>query len=648
MKWLIHEVFALAIGIAEELSPFRGGEQSALLPDRPSYLEPRDPFAQYRGSTTDPVGVGQVFYALSEAYTRMVAGLKRAESELESLPPPVADEVRRLQRIVNGAQGKISFADAGSYYADSELGAVGKRGWEAVLRCIKPPPFPSAGREPANRNTENQSQALTLLDRFPATPAGHIAFLEFVRDEVHNAADAKRQLARGYPNATIESMVGSVKWAEAGERIAALPDVPADTVEQVARVLRRELTVGTVEQIDDLLGPAVRALRDAWEHFQEPQLCRNLERLIVELTDELDDREPSVPEELVEPGPIRGTGLYEAVQAVERYYPGGKLPVQPWRDWRGMLLRADEGQGENEPHERYERYYECCETLREWAEAEIAGLQAEKQPAAKPDSGGLIERLIAGPDDAKLTPTELALLEAHLKQPISLATIQQEKQATGESETSVNRNKLKLIRDYNRNLQTAGWAGLAEPSPADVEGTDPPDWDNLLARVEKVNAGRAEADDYEKAIEPLLTALFYPALTNPQPEREIHEGRKRIDITYTNVATEGFFSWLAAHYAAAHVFVECKNYQGEIGNPELDQLSGRFSPSRGQCGLLVCRSFDNKPLFETRCKDTAQDRRGFIIALDDSDLRELIRFAKDCDVESTFQFLKRRFDNLIM
>ena len=78
----------------------------------------------------------------------------------------------------------------------------------------------------------------SLLDRYPATPAGHIGFLEFVRDEVDYAADAKRQqLARGYPNATIESMVRGIKWAEAGERIAALPDVPADAVEQVARVM---------------------------------------------------------------------------------------------------------------------------------------------------------------------------------------------------------------------------------------------------------------------------------------------------------------------------------------------------------------------------------------------------------------------------
>ena len=113
--------------------------------------------------------------------------------------------------------------------------------------------------------------AFTLLGSFPATPAGHVAFLEFVRDEVRYAADAKRQqLEREYPNATIESMVGGIKWAEGSKRVSALADLPADTVEQVARVFRWELTPGTVEQIDELLTPVVRALREAWENRDTP------------------------------------------------------------------------------------------------------------------------------------------------------------------------------------------------------------------------------------------------------------------------------------------------------------------------------------------------------------------------------------------
>ncbi|MEK6263010.1 MAG: hypothetical protein AABP62_30895 [Planctomycetota bacterium] len=100
----------------------------------------------------------------------------------------------------------------------------------------------------------------------PPTPAEHVAFLEFVRDEIHYAAEAKRQqLPLGYSNETIENMVRGIEWAEASQRILALSGFRIDVLEQVASVLRRELTIGTVEQIDGLFTPAVRSLRDAWE-----------------------------------------------------------------------------------------------------------------------------------------------------------------------------------------------------------------------------------------------------------------------------------------------------------------------------------------------------------------------------------------------
>lgn len=183
---------------------------------------------------------------------------------------------------------------------------------------------------------------------------------------------------------------------------------------------------------------------------------------------------------------------------------------------------------------------------------------------------------------------------------------------------------------------------------AETEDTDPPDWDTLLEGVLDISTGRSHASGYEKAIEQLLTALFYPFLANPYVQHRIHEGRKRIDITYTNTATEGFFHWLGMHYPAPHVFVECKNYGTEVGNPELDQLAGRFSPSRGQFGLLVCRRFEDKKLFSKRCRDTAMDRRGYIVPLDDDDLITLVEDRGQYIRSAEFRLLMERFDNLIM
>src|ERR1700722_3228419 len=75
-----------------------------------------------------------------------------------------------------------------------------------------------------------------------------------------------------------------------------------------------------------------------------------------------------------------------------------------------------------------------------------------------------------------------------------------------------------------------------------VEGVgNEPDLEALLSAVQAIGPGRQTADEYHKAVEKLLTALLYPALTAPQIEYPIHNGRKRIDIAYANVGQHGPF-----------------------------------------------------------------------------------------------------------
>jgi hypothetical protein len=205
-----------------------------------------------------------------------------------------------------------------------------------------------------------------------------------------------------------------------------------------------------------------------------------------------------------------------------------------------------------------------------------------------------------------------------------------------------------VLRRYREVKRTTHHPPLDHLDIADAEGSPPPNWDQLLKTLQDIPAGKESFDEYERAVEALLSAMFYPSLSYPQLQRGIHAGRKRIDIAYTNSATAGFFGWLAHNHAASHVFVECKNYEGDPGNPELDQLAGRFSPSRGQVGILTCRTFKNKALFIQRCRDTADDGRGFIIPLDDKDIASLVAERKSVSMSVEYKLLRKRFEELVL
>lgn len=202
------------------------------------------------------------------------------------------------------------------------------------------------------------------------------------------------------------------------------------------------------------------------------------------------------------------------------------------------------------------------------------------------------------------------------------------------------------ILDSYRSAKTNPSSPLSHGDIAAITETPDVDWDALLAAVTAVPAGKAGADDYHRAVQALLTALLYPALDFPKREHKIHEGRKRIDINYTNVAAGGFFRWLIdiQQVPAAQIPVECKNYGKDLENPEFDQLAGRFSPARGKVGLLVYRGYGDKPTVVQRCRDAALDHRGYVIALDDEDLAALVDERKAG--KDNFERLLRRFQEL--
>jgi hypothetical protein len=183
---------------------------------------------------------------------------------------------------------------------------------------------------------------------------------------------------------------------------------------------------------------------------------------------------------------------------------------------------------------------------------------------------------------------------------------------------------------------------------ADAGGVPPPDWDKLLRDVIDIPVGKKSAYEYETAVQNLMEALFYPYLVEPETQTPLHGGLKRVDITFKNYAQSGFFRWLSLHHSSSYVFLECKNYGAEIGNPEIDQIAMRFSPSRGRFGVIFCRNIEDRKRLNKRCRAAAIDGHGYVVVLDDSDLGELVDSAKSILNDGSFPAIDRQFRQLIL
>lgn len=197
-------------------------------------------------------------------------------------------------------------------------------------------------------------------------------------------------------------------------------------------------------------------------------------------------------------------------------------------------------------------------------------------------------------------------------------------------------------REHLRKIERSERASVVEP----------PDerWiaDALSAALDSIPPGGDTANTYHNLMIGIVEFLFFPSLIMPRKEQEIHQGRKRIDIVMENAARSGIFARLheVRKLPCAFVAIECKNYGREVGNPELDQLAGRFSPNRGKVGILTCRSFENRNLFIERCRDTLRDDRGHVIPLDDATVKEMLALIANNERYKIDQILTRLVDEV--
>jgi hypothetical protein len=203
-----------------------------------------------------------------------------------------------------------------------------------------------------------------------------------------------------------------------------------------------------------------------------------------------------------------------------------------------------------------------------------------------------------------------------------------------------------VLEKYKAELRRIG---ITEDKPTLDYKSNPLSAEERIEKLNSIKTGKDDALKYQEIIFNYLIYIFGNRLSNPKSEVNINNGRKRIDIVFNNNSKTGFFAELNElhHIQCPKILIECKNYGSEIGNPEVDQLEGRLNKRRGMFGILVCRKIKEKDLLLARCKDIVNEDKGYIIALDDTDIKKLLR-SKDENESEIDDLLKIKLDELIM
>jgi hypothetical protein len=162
-----------------------------------------------------------------------------------------------------------------------------------------------------------------------------------------------------------------------------------------------------------------------------------------------------------------------------------------------------------------------------------------------------------------------------------------------------------------------------------------PDLQLLLSEMKKVRPGTESATTYHQRAADLMTQLLHPHVGPAQIEANINEKRKRLDVLWPNLADSRFFGWLLRAHNAKYIIGECKNYSSDPKNPEIDQLLGRFAPTRSEVGFLLCRRVVNRETATARCRDAYQAGRGLVVILDDDDFTTLVSLSNAADFDAS-------------
>jgi len=164
-------------------------------------------------------------------------------------------------------------------------------------------------------------------------------------------------------------------------------------------------------------------------------------------------------------------------------------------------------------------------------------------------------------------------------------------------------------------------------------------------KLDSLTPGSKDAEIYHRLVSNALLRIFRGSLRNMNIKVELNGGIKIIDTVFTNCATRGFFYSLRSRVECAYPIVEVKNYSGDIENPEIDQLIGRLSRTRGSFGMIICRNIDDETAVFKRCQTGLNER--IILPISDADITEMLSYSANSDEQGIDDLMDRKLQKLL-
>jgi hypothetical protein len=162
-----------------------------------------------------------------------------------------------------------------------------------------------------------------------------------------------------------------------------------------------------------------------------------------------------------------------------------------------------------------------------------------------------------------------------------------------------------------------------------------------LKNLTKTPAGPSYATQYQNIVLELLTFVFDWCLENFEKEYTVDQHRGRIDIIGDNYASKGLFKELRDQFNATSIPIECKNYNGNLGNNEFNQLADRLSPETSLLGFLFCRRIKKREQISYHVSDRFMRQKKCILVFDDQYLKDLVEMRRHQDYRRIESLLRK-------